>query len=961
MAATGSLTIMLCLFVVCSGEEGQRGNDIFGTEVCGTRPAYNPSRRIYGGEDASSGQYPWIGSMQLFSRHFCGCTLLNEEWAVTAAHCVVDSMHIINDITIIFGITNVKTLEPSDHRVTRSISGVVINPNSVSLEEVRNNDIAMLHLSSPIEFTSYVRPACVQIDPNEQKYRDCWVAGWGALGTATDYDPDDDEFPDDLQNVQMPLITQDECKRDEYRWSTILSDDMLCAGADSGLSTCKGDSGGPLVCRDQHNIWNLVGIVSWGRGVCRDTDPGVFCRVSRFVDFIQTSAMKYQECGREIHLGRSGVQNLTSPGYPGNYEEFTYCFWTIIAPKHQRIHASFHQFNLQKVDFLYIGVDPDSPKTLKYTGDVIPPDLVSPHERMYISFESDFGTTAPGFHLVFSSTTRKDFNVCTNGIEIIPSDKLCDGSPDCYDLSDEQCDTLYTPDVFNTSICGTRPGYHKWTRIHGGSSVSDTRAWPWIGSIQYLFGHECACTLLNDRWVVTTADCVINIGDQLDEVEVNFGQVDNSAWFASEHHITRKVAHSILNPEWEYILPDTTLKRNDLALLQLDRPVEFNDYVRPVCLTTNQDETNEYRTCKVAGWGETSTFEDSNSDNLREVSVPLVSPETCMKDQYQISSLVSNDMICAGGDSRGICPGDIGSPLVCEDSDGIFHLVGVASFGNACSDDITEPGAYSRISWQLPFLVFGVTTGRIPCRSDQFRCNDGQCLPSRWAQCNVTSECKDGSDEHNCDYCPEKEIRLSFNSTFRLQSVGYPYGYDNSPSCKWTVTPATNRNVLVQIIDFEVYFSTNLYVGNKANPKLISYSGDKIPKLRLLSKVDESLHFEFQIGFYDIGDSKGFSILLTDSNDQHLKYCPNGLEVHDELIDCQGRSHESTHHDDTIDDHHHTRDDQTDTGTSDWGTGTIGGVVGGVAFFVIGVLTLLIRLRRGARSIPRSRLHNVTI
>ena len=64
---------------------------------------------------------------------------------------------------------------------------------------------------------------------------------------------------------------------------------MICAGYWTGVTdTCVGDSGGPLVCIDEKLQPHVAGIISWGKGCGRAHYPGVYTRVSYYLDWIKS-------------------------------------------------------------------------------------------------------------------------------------------------------------------------------------------------------------------------------------------------------------------------------------------------------------------------------------------------------------------------------------------------------------------------------------------------------------------------------------------------------------------------------------------------------------------------------------------------------------------------------------------------------------------------------------------------
>ncbi|XP_030649819.1 serine protease 27-like, partial [Chanos chanos] len=143
------------------------------TSVCGLAPL---NTRAVGVQDAPAGAWPWQVTVQttsLFGGHFCGGTLINKDWVLSASRCF--RFYTASDIIVYLGRRNQQESDPNE--VSRGVSQIIIHPdfNSATSE----NDIALLRLSSSVNFTDYIKPVCLAAE-NSTFYNgtDSWVTGW---------------------------------------------------------------------------------------------------------------------------------------------------------------------------------------------------------------------------------------------------------------------------------------------------------------------------------------------------------------------------------------------------------------------------------------------------------------------------------------------------------------------------------------------------------------------------------------------------------------------------------------------------------------------------------------------------------------------------------------------------------------------------------------------------------------
>ncbi|XP_031418001.1 chymotrypsin-like protease CTRL-1 [Clupea harengus] len=239
---------------------------------CGA-PAIKPQvsgyNKIVNGENAVSGSWPWQVSLQQSNGfHFCGGSLINQYWVLTAAHCRVSAR---SHRVVLGDHDRGSSAEPAQVKtISRVISHPYYNSNNF------NNDITLLKLASPAQMTPRVSPVCMAGSSTSfPSGTRCVTTGWGKTGSTSS--------PRVLQQTALPLLSPAQCR--QHWGSSRITDAMICAGA-SGVSSCQGDSGGPLVC-ESSGVWSQVGIVSWGTSNCNVRTPAVYARVSylrRWID-----------------------------------------------------------------------------------------------------------------------------------------------------------------------------------------------------------------------------------------------------------------------------------------------------------------------------------------------------------------------------------------------------------------------------------------------------------------------------------------------------------------------------------------------------------------------------------------------------------------------------------------------------------------------------------------------------
>uniref|UniRef100_A0AC35THB9 Peptidase S1 domain-containing protein n=1 Tax=Rhabditophanes sp. KR3021 TaxID=114890 RepID=A0AC35THB9_9BILA len=264
------------------------------------------------------------------------------------------------------------------------------------------------------------------------------------------------------------------------------------------------------------------------------------------------------------------------------------------------------------------------------------------------------------------------------------------------------------------STCGqtpVKPTIDKSEEKIVGGHFATPYSWPW----QVVFctagwfstcSLECGGTIIAPGFVMTAGHCVYGSTNAPKTFRVKTGVFDEATQNENGEVIHRiKAIH--LHPKY---IPDPDPVW-DIAILELEDTITFNDHVQPVCLPTHDsDVVVDPNSAWVTGWG-TTTENGNISKKLRQVKVPFVNATQC--DSEYPHELQDNVMICAGKRGIDTCQGDSGGPLVVQSKSGAWFQYGITSFGSGCAE-YRHPGIYSRVTAYCDFIKT-TTNGNVTC------------------------------------------------------------------------------------------------------------------------------------------------------------------------------------------------------------------------------------------------------
>ncbi|XP_011685794.1 PREDICTED: chymotrypsin-1-like [Wasmannia auropunctata] len=224
-----------------------------------------PSSQIIGGSNAAVGKFPYQASLRLNGSHICGGSILDNLNVLTAARCLLRSKCSPDELTVHVG-SNLL----NESMFVYDVADVSVHQNYDDYFLI--NDIALVHLKSPIKYNKLVQPINLAKSDEIITGLECTLTGWESKRNGGN-------MSNSLKVINLLVESQTKCE--EIYWK--VTNSHICAVARNNSGPCDDDYGSPLVASGSPSV--QIGIYSF-TNACGNSDPDVYTKVTSFLSWI---------------------------------------------------------------------------------------------------------------------------------------------------------------------------------------------------------------------------------------------------------------------------------------------------------------------------------------------------------------------------------------------------------------------------------------------------------------------------------------------------------------------------------------------------------------------------------------------------------------------------------------------------------------------------------------------------
>jgi secreted trypsin-like serine protease len=224
-------------------------------------------------------------------RFSCGGTLISKFTVITAAHCLYDGdlrrKLYPEEVVVSMGRYEIQQYFEAD-AITKTAERLMMHENfNYKSDSIKDADIAIVIMQDGTIFNRFIQPICLWTESSDLQRvvgLSGTVVGWGKDESGAESTPTPNW-------VEIPIVSEAVCLREDAVYNYITSNRTFCAGALNGSGPCTGDSGGGFVMQ-RNGYWVLRGIVSTSLA-----DPLKGCNENKYVVF--TDVTKYRHWIRQ--------------------------------------------------------------------------------------------------------------------------------------------------------------------------------------------------------------------------------------------------------------------------------------------------------------------------------------------------------------------------------------------------------------------------------------------------------------------------------------------------------------------------------------------------------------------------------------------------------------------------------------------------------------------------------------